>query len=545
MAELYTDDPIRKMLETARAADSSAYRASVATPYPNSPLPPNAMPEPPKPPPGGGAAPPIAPTTTPPIAPQPVAPQPAKPGMMSRAASGVGKLLSLPGAAAIGGVAGAVGSVRDAGSGYRDQFNASVGAETPMQTLGADALRTMGNVGNTLTGGIAGKLGQGISSVVNGGSFGDGFSQTSARDAFYEKQGPITNASKASQRVADIAQKNPELFPGAAQPAGVTQAPTSAAGVTQLTGGQFKSPMFTDNPARAADEYGSKKNSLFSVVPSTAEADRSYLQGAFNQHINSGDLDRAAATAVTPQDRAALGIAYNQRQQAQAQAAQTEPIQRMLMESLNKSPREQRLSEDVRTRAFSGVSGPRGGQPAAGGGQGDIQAMLQQMLASQKGGQPQQSAMAQAMAQAAGQQAADTNVEGQKIAQAGSKITQQGQLQMQQLQQQIMNEKDPAKLTALQEKYQTLTGKYEKAAPAQKAVIEDFDTGQKDAMGQAIFKKRAINPETGEPITKAPAADKTTRAQERARADRAIAAKGSNKAAIEADFNAKMKALGL
>jgi hypothetical protein len=517
MADIYTD-PIRSLLEQARSADSAAYRASVETPYTNSPAP-----QAPKPPIGGGAA--------------PVEVNAAKPAsVLSRAASGVGKLLSIPGAASIGGIAGAAGSIRDVNSGYRDNFNASVGAETPLQTLGADTLRTLGNVGNVVTGGIAGKLGQGISSLVSGNSFGDGFSAPSARDAFYEKQtGPVTNASKAAQRVDKIAQSNPELFPAPV----ATAAPGGANGITQLTGGQFKTPMFTDDPARAAAEYGSKKNSLFSVVPSTADADRAYLQGAFLKHLNSGDLERAAATAVTPQDQAALGIAYNQHQQAQAQAAQDEPLRRMLMESLEKSQKAQ--AGGIREHAFGGRAR---GQPAAGNGQEGIQAMLQQVLAAQKGGQPQQSAMAQALAQAAGQQASDTNIEGQKISQQGAKITQQGQLQMQQLQQQILAEKDPAKLAALQEKYQTITGKYEKAAPAAKAVIEDYDTGQKDMMGQPIFKKRAINPETGEPISKPAATAKPTKAQLDAEAKAAIAA-GASKDAVNVRLKEKLKELGL
>ena len=279
--------------------------------------------------------------------------------------------------------------------------------------------------------------------------------------------GPATKTSGAAKRVENIAQKNPGLFNGLA---GVTGDTTSAPGIVKLTGGQFKSPMFTDDPVRAAAQYASKKDSMFSVVPSTADADRSYLAGAFAQHINSGDLDRAAATAVTPQDRAALGIAYNQRQKAQAQAAQEDPIRRMLMESANKlaesankSPREQRLSVDVRTRAFSGVSGPRGAQPAAGGGQGDIQAMLQQM--AQKGGQPQQSAIAQAMAQTSAQQALQQTQQASAMDNAlkGQQLN-SGKL-METLRMAAMNETDPTKRASAIEALLAAQGKSTKDNP--------------------------------------------------------------------------------
>lgn len=100
-----------------------------------------------------------------------------------RTRGGLGASLAAPGA-----IAGAVQSYNDVSNGYRDQFNKSVGAESPAQTLGADALRTMGNVGNAITSGYAGKLGQGISSAMNGGSFMEGFNAPTDRDAFLQKQ---------------------------------------------------------------------------------------------------------------------------------------------------------------------------------------------------------------------------------------------------------------------------------------------------------------------------------------------------------------------
>lgn len=123
---------------------------------------------------------PPTPPATPPVTPP--TQQPRTTLSQLRTPSGVGASLAIPGA-----VAGAVQSYNDVSSGYRDQFNKSVGAESPAQTFGADALRTMGNVGNAITGGYAGKLGQGISSAMNGGTFMDGFSAPTDRDSFLQK----------------------------------------------------------------------------------------------------------------------------------------------------------------------------------------------------------------------------------------------------------------------------------------------------------------------------------------------------------------------
>jgi hypothetical protein len=57
-----------------------------------------------------------------------------------------------------------------------------------------------------------------------------------------------------------------------------------------------------------------------------------------------------------------------------------------------------------------------------------------------------------------------------------------------------------AEQKALLSKYQILSGKQ----PSQsKVVLEDFNTGETDGMGQPVWRKRAINAETGQPITAA------------------------------------------
>lgn len=149
---------------------------------------------------GAGAQSSVGATPTP-TAPTPAAPVEAtKPSALRRLAGGAGNLAKglIGGAAgAIGGLTGAVQSYNDMDNGYRDGFNKSVGADTPLQTLGADTLRTLGNVGNALTFGLAGKLGQGISSATNGGSFSDGFSAPTERDAFLAAKEPKPNVPQA------------------------------------------------------------------------------------------------------------------------------------------------------------------------------------------------------------------------------------------------------------------------------------------------------------------------------------------------------------
>lgn len=87
----------------------------------------------------------------------------------------------------------------------------------------------------------------------------------------------------------------------------------------------------------------------------------------------------------------------------------------------------------------------------------------------------------------AAQEAAQTGLAAQKLDVATRK-------QIADLDGQIAAEKDPAKLSVLHNKRLALAGK----APDNKVAVIDVDTGQKDAMGQPIFKKAAVNLATGE-----------------------------------------------
>ena len=111
---------------------------------------------------------------------------------------------ALRGGAPIAGIAGAAQSFDDQSSGYRDQFQKDMGVQTPLGSVAADAARTLANVGDAATFGVAGRLGRGISEVIGGenalskgslseglsamgrnaGRFVDGFMSDSARDKF-------------------------------------------------------------------------------------------------------------------------------------------------------------------------------------------------------------------------------------------------------------------------------------------------------------------------------------------------------------------------
>lgn len=80
---------------------------------------------------------------------------------------------------------------------------------------------------------------------------------------------------------------------------------------------------------------------------------------------------------------------------------------------------------------------------------------------------------------------------------ASKQLSLQQQQQLATLQQQLANETDPAKQKALQNKIAVLSGKRPEAA---RIAVIDVDTGQKDVMGQPIYKKAAINAETGEMV---------------------------------------------
>lgn len=614
-AQFTADPDLLKKLAAQRASDAAGYQASVAqgeswaTPKP---------PAPPVP----------TPATATQTAAQPV----------NKLAYGAGRAVGV-----IGNLAGKV-AVASPIAGFGDYQANTGGVDTSAGgTIGYLAKGDFSKAGASLGGGAAEALadsGRGVAKTIDGiaGYVGakPGLTQDydnmiqnglggylSLRPQTPATTGPISAAAaKANGTAAPGATPNPvdqrtagvidEMnkrvgIAPTAQLAGVRGSPTSVAGITKLEGGQFNTPMYTDDPSRAAAEYAAQKgpqqtttlvggkpqttvldaegnpqtyfpdlnkgagggrqlNSFAAgagtgplqamargaspqsagdslmTVPSTANADRSFLAGAFQRHVNSGDLERARAT-IDPHDQAQqaqLGAAELAQQRAQAQAYAAAPMETMLKTLLGKSDREKRLEGDITDRAFSGTR--RGNVVPKTGDAEQINGLIQMLAANAaKGGNTDPAkAAADALAAMSNSKAAAT-------AQAGAAITQAGQVQMQALQQQLLKETDPTKREQIIENLQTLTGKYEKKGSEAKTKLYpiDVDTGKTDVMGQPIYKK-ALADETGRIIggPQAATAAAPTRAQLEADAQSAIG-KGANKDAVKQALAAKLKELGL
>lgn len=149
----------------------------------------------------------------------------AVPGAMARMAGAAGGLVR--GGAPLAGIGGAMQSFDDVNSGYRDQFAQSIGADNgnTMQAVGADALRTAGNIGDAMTFGLAGRLGRGIANLTGGAGFIDGFLSKSPQDQAKEAQmaalQPTQPAAASTAAPAEAAaQPNASLYSdqGAALP---------------------------------------------------------------------------------------------------------------------------------------------------------------------------------------------------------------------------------------------------------------------------------------------------------------------------------------
>lgn len=126
-------------------------------------------------------------------APGPSAPVKARPGKIKG---------GIAGAAAIGAMTGAYDSIKDLDTGYREEFNKSIGSDgnSGLMSADADLLRVAGNVGNAITGGYAGRVGQGLSSKLSGGTFSEGFNEPTHRDRFMAR---MEQPAKAPQPAAD------------------------------------------------------------------------------------------------------------------------------------------------------------------------------------------------------------------------------------------------------------------------------------------------------------------------------------------------------
>lgn len=466
---------------------------------------------------------PQAPTPAPSEPSPSVSPPAARPGIIgslrSAANSGIGKTV---GALA---TAGAISQAADEGS--NDKYAQRFGFEPTGDGSIGDimkyaALRGLGfasDLGNNLSGGIIGKY------------------------FFRDQQQPNTDYSAAMQSAIAAGPKiiQSTTLPGNPPTSTVspTQQPNTNQGYAQssVSGapGIFKltkdgaNPIYTDSPIRAlADQQSNAIGIVPGMTPQQLSAAKNELRGAFLRSVNSGDLEGArqigASGLMSPQDMALLGAAERQyveernaRSATESADSQRDALQRSLMPTIQSLANSGNLvggkNEAAKLQSLSGIVSSLANRP-------------------QSNAQPRNYIQELAAQQGAGQQAASAELANEVTR---GNLAQQKELDA--LRQQILKEPDQAKRKSLYDTYMALSGK----APQQdKVAIIDVDTGQKDLMGQPIYKKAAVNTVTGDVLgSPAPDRPKLTADQATAQAKAAIAS-GANKDAV----NQRLKEMG-
>lgn len=210
----------------------------------------------------------------------PATPQPKAPNVLQRAGSA---LRNAPAAArgvinkpfnaiptgltvaAAGAQAGAQ-ELRDQESGYAKAFNESM---DDMNAIGGSALRVLSGIGDNLTGGYATRLGQGISSMLGGESFSDGFNRATHREQFEAARQPAPS-TPAAPAEAPRASASPAAVPPADPvPAAPAAAPVATPpGYTNLGNYGYGGPDILGTSTRA----DGKLNSFTNVAPSRLRA---------------------------------------------------------------------------------------------------------------------------------------------------------------------------------------------------------------------------------------------------------------------------------
>lgn len=167
--------------------------------------------------------------------------------------------------AAAGAQAGAQ-ELRDQESGYAKAFNESMG---DMNAIGGSALRVLSGIGDNLTGGYATRLGQGISSMLGGESFSDGFNRATHREQFEAARQPAPS-TPAAPAEAPRASASPAAVPAADPvPAAPAAAPVATPpGYTNLGNYGYGGPDILGTSTRA----DGKLNSFTNVAPSRLRA---------------------------------------------------------------------------------------------------------------------------------------------------------------------------------------------------------------------------------------------------------------------------------
>lgn len=210
----------------------------------------------------------------------PATPQPKTPNVLQRtgstlrnapaAARGVinKPFNAIPTGLAIGAAGAQAGAqeLRDQESGYAKAFNESMG---DMNSIGGSALRVLSGIGDNLTGGYATRLGQGISSMLGGESFSDGFNRATHREQFEAARQPAPT-TPAAPAEAPRASASPAAVPAADPvPAAPAAAPVATPpGYTNLGNYGYGGPDILGTSTRA----DGKLNSFTNVAPSRLRA---------------------------------------------------------------------------------------------------------------------------------------------------------------------------------------------------------------------------------------------------------------------------------
>lgn len=210
----------------------------------------------------------------------PATPQPKAPNVLQRAGSAlrgapaaaravVNKPFNaIPTGLTIGAAGAQAGAqeLRDQESGYAKAFNESMG---DMNAIGGSALRVLSGIGDNLTGGYATRLGQGISSMLGGESFSDGFNRATHREQFEAARQPVPS-TPAAPAEAPRASASPAAVPAADPvPAAPAAAPVATPpGYTNLGNYGYGGPDILGTSTRA----DGKLNSFTNVAPSRLRA---------------------------------------------------------------------------------------------------------------------------------------------------------------------------------------------------------------------------------------------------------------------------------
>lgn len=210
----------------------------------------------------------------------PAAPQPKAPNVLQRtgsvlrnapaAARGVinKPFNAIPTGLTVGAAGAQAGAqeLRDQESGYAKAFNESMG---DMNAIGGSALRVLSGIGDNLTGGYATRLGQGISSLLGGESFSDGFNRATHREQFEAARQPAP-PTPAAPAEAPRASASPAAVPAADPvPAAPAAAPVATPpGYTNLGNYGYGGPDILGTSTRA----DGKLNSFTNVAPSRLRA---------------------------------------------------------------------------------------------------------------------------------------------------------------------------------------------------------------------------------------------------------------------------------